>query len=96
MKSSTTNTLQGNVDAGVAAVVTDGLTSRSANFAATPGFYYWINYGPTLSATLPYNTERVLATGSTVNITVPNDALGQTAQFFKVMVDYAPAPLAQP
>jgi len=92
MKASTTNTLQTQVNNGAAEVI-GALDSRSVTFTATPGFYYWINYGPTLSATLPYNTERVLADDNEVNIPMPSGALGQTAQFFKVMVDYAPAPL---
>ena len=88
----TTNALQIQVNAGVAEVVTNALTTRSVTITATPGFYYWVEHDTALSANLSYTTERVLATGNTVNIPLPSNE-GVPARFYKVKADIVPAPL---
>jgi hypothetical protein len=87
MKAATTNSLQIQVNADVAAVV-PALGESTVTVNATPGFYYSVSRVGSLPGDFAAGEgDRVLANGSTVELPMPKEPLGASAGFYKVMVN---------
>ncbi len=90
LKDTSVSNLQEQVNADVAAVV-PALGESTVTVSATPGFYYSVSRVGSLPGDFAAGEgDRVLATGSTVELPMPVEPLGATAGFYKVMVNIAP------
>ncbi len=90
LKDTSVSNLQEQVNADVAAVV-PALGESTVTVNATPGFYYSVSRVGSLPGDFAAGEgDRVLANGSTVELTMPAEPLGATAGFYKVMVNIVP------
>ena len=82
--------LQTEANTNVAAIV-EAFTLRDVSVGSTPGFYYSVSRVGSLPGDFAAGEgDRVLATGDTVEIPMPQAPLGATAGFYKVMINIAP------
>ncbi len=85
-------TLQASADAAVATAAASladaAVADTSVTVAAQPGFYYSVAAGTEVGSLIEVSGQRTLASGSTVNLTLPKQT--GTKGFYRILINVAP------